>query len=242
MKKTRHNTLGFTLLEMLISAVVAAFIALVALAGLRGVTAVRSTVDRHSETADELRIAAGQIRSDLLNVQPIGKTIRFEGQVDEDGAASSSRLIFRTFSNVKVRKDEPESELYEVEYFVSQSGSDKALMRRICPITGVDTQTAEEKSDGGVLEVLADPITSFDIGYFDGSNWSKTWSADNERPPQLVLVNLAMSYSAAGGKTKLFTRQVAAGFNQGQFTAETNASEFNWEEVEGQWQQMAIEN
>jgi type II secretory pathway component PulJ len=242
MKRTRHNSFGFTLLEMLISAVIAMFIALVALAGLRGVTAVRSTVDRHSEAADELRIAAGQIRSDLLNVQPIGKTIRFEGQMDEDGAASCSRLIFRTFSGTKVRKDQPESELYEVEYFVSQSGSGKALMRRVCPITGVDALTSEEKSDGGILEVLADPITSFDIGYFDGSNWTKTWSADNERPPQLVLVNLALDGSVAGGKKKLFTRQVAAGFNQGQFTAETNASEFDWEQVAGQWQQVEIEN
>lgn len=242
MKKTRHNLFGFTLLEMLISTVIAAFIAMVALAGLRSVTAVRGTVDRHGEAADELRIAAGQIRSDLLNVQPIGKTIRFEGQVDQDGAVSGSRLIFRTFSGVRVRKSEPESELYEVEYFVSQSGSGKALMRRICPITGMDAETSEEKSDGGILEVLADPITSFDIGYFDGGNWSKTWSADNERPPQLVLVNLAMSYSTVGGKTNLFTRQVTAGFNQGQFTEETNASEFDWEQVEGQWQQMTIEN
>jgi type II secretion system protein J len=242
MKKMQHNLFGFTLLEMLISAVIAAFIALVALAGLRSVTAVRSTVDRHSEAADELRIAAGQIRSDLLNVQPIGNAIRFEGQVDQEGAAASSRLIFRTFSGIKARKDQPESELYEVEYFVSQSDSGKSLMRRVCPITGIDAQNSEEKSDGGILEVLADPITSFDIGYFDGSNWSKTWSADNEKPPQLVLVSLAMSSPAGGGKTKLFTRQVAAGFNQGQFTAETNASEFDWEQVAGQWQQIETAN
>jgi prepilin-type N-terminal cleavage/methylation domain-containing protein len=240
MKQIYYKTQGFTLLEMLISAVLAAFIALVALAGLRGVTAVRATVDRHSEISDELRIAAEQIRSDLVNVQPLGKIIRFEGQVNQDGAASSPRLIFRTFSSHKARKDLPESELYEVEYFVTQSDSGKALMRRVCPITGMDSTTTEEKTDGGILEVLAEPIAGFDIGYFDSGNWSTTWSADNQRPPQLVLINLAVDCTVAGGKKKLFTRQVAAGFNQGQFTAETNASDFNWQQVEDQW--MQVEN
>lgn len=242
MKQISNNTGGFTLLEMLISAALAAFIALVALSGLRGVTAVRAAVDRHSEAVDELRIAAEQIRSDLIDIQPIGRTIRFEGQMDQNGVSSTSRLIFRTFSRNKARRDQPESELYEVEYFVSQSGSGKALMRRVCPITGIDSQTSEEKSDGGILEVLAEPIAAFDIGYFDNGNWSGTWSADNQRPPQLVLVNLAVGCSTAGEKKRLFTRQVAAGFNQGQFTEETNASEFNWQQVEGQWQQVENED
>jgi hypothetical protein len=57
-----------------------------------------------------------------------------------------------------------------------------------------------------------------------------------------VLVNLAVDCSTAGEKKRLFTRQVAAGFNQGQFTEGTNASEFNWQQVEGQWQQVENEN
>jgi prepilin-type N-terminal cleavage/methylation domain-containing protein len=240
MKYIDRKIQGFTLLEMLISAVLAAFIALVAMAGLRSVTAVRSTVDRHSESSDELRIAAEQIRSDLVNVQPLGRIVRFEGQVSQDGAVSSPRLIFRTFSSHKARKDLPESELYEVEYFVVENNSVKSLMRRVCPITGIDSTTAEEKTDGGILEVLAEPIASFDIGYFDSGNWSSTWSADNQRPPQLVLVNLAVDCTVASGKKKLFTRQVTAGFNQSQFTEETNTSDFSWEQMEDQW--MQVEN
>jgi type II secretion system protein J len=242
MKKMQNNTSGFTLLEMLISATLAAFIAMVALAGLRSVTAVRSTVDRHGEAAEELRIAAEQVRCDLLNVQPLGSTLRFEGQIDQNGDSASPRLIFRMLSRNKARKDQPESELYEVEYFLSPGDSGKALMRRVCPITGIDVQTSEEKSDGGILEVVAEPISAFDIRYFDKGNWSSTWSADNQRPPQLVLINLAADSGVAGGKKKLFTRQVAAGFNQGQFTEETNLSDFDWQQVEGQWQQIETEN
>jgi prepilin-type N-terminal cleavage/methylation domain-containing protein len=242
MKQTGNKTQGFTLLEMLISAVLASFIALVALAGLRGVTAVRATVDRHSETSDELRIAAEQIRSDLVNVQPLGRVARFEGQVSQDGSVSSPRLIFRTFSPHKARKDMPESELYEVEYFVTESDSVKTLMRRVCPITGIDSTTTEEKTDGGILEVLAEPVAGFDVGYFDSGNWSNTWSADNQRPPQLVLINLAVDCTVADGKKKLFTRQVAAGFNQGQFTEEMNVSDFDWQQVEDQWIQLENES
>jgi prepilin-type N-terminal cleavage/methylation domain-containing protein len=232
---------GFTLLEMLISSVLAAFIALVAMAGLRSVTAVRSAVDRHSESSDELRIAAEQIRSDLINIGPLGRIIRFEGQVTQDGAASSPRLIFRTFSSHKARKDMPESELYEVEYFVVENDSVKTLMRRVCPITGLDSQTSDEKTDGGILETLADPIAGFDIGYFDSGNWSSTWSADNQRPPQLVLINLAVDCTVAGGKRKLFTRQVTAGFDMSQFTGQTNSSDFSWEQMEDQWTQVENE-
>jgi hypothetical protein len=128
-----------------------------------------------------------------------------------------------------------------VEYFVTQSDSGKALMRRVCPITGIDATTTEEKTDGGILDVLAEPIAGFDIGYFDSGNWSNTWSADNQRPPQLVLINLAVDCTVAGGKKKLFTRQVAAGFSQGQFTEETNASDFDWQQVEEQWVQVENE-
>jgi prepilin-type N-terminal cleavage/methylation domain-containing protein len=241
MKQSGKNRQGFTLLEMLISAVLAAFIALVAMAGLRSVTAVRATVDRHSESSDELRIAAEQIRSDLDNVVPLGKIIRFEGQVTQDGSAGSPRLIFRTLGPRKARKDKPESELYEVEYFVAVNNSVKTLMRRVCPITGIDSTTTEEKTDGGVLEALAEPIASFDVGYFDSGNWASTWSADNQRPPQLVLINLAVDCTVAGGKTKLFTRQIAAGFNQSQFNEEAKTSDFSWEQMEDQWTQSENE-
>jgi prepilin-type N-terminal cleavage/methylation domain-containing protein len=241
MKQAGNKSHGFTLLEMLISAVLAAFIALVAMAGLRGVTAVRATVDRHSESSDELRIAAEQIRTDLANVMPLGRIVRFEGQVSQDGSATSPRLILRTFSSHKARKDMPESELYEVEYFVVENNSVKTLMRRVCPITGIDSTTSEEKTDGGILETLAEPIVSFDVGYFDSGNWSSTWSADNQRPPQLVLINLAVDCTVAGGKKKLFTRQVTAGFDQSQFTEETNTSDFSWEQMEDQWTQVENE-
>lgn len=86
------------------------------------------------------------------------------------------------------------------------------------------------------MEVLAEPIASFDVGYFDSGSWLTQWSAENQRPPQLVLVNLA-TVDSQSSKPRLYARQVSAGFNQGTFTEETNASEFDWQTVEGQWQQ-----
>jgi type II secretory pathway component PulJ len=241
MKQNRTYRLAFTLLEMMVASSLGAFIAIVALSGLRSVTAARGAIDKHSEAVDELRIAAEQIRADLVNVQPFGRTMRFEGLIEQDAAEPTPRLIFRTFSRKKVRPDQPESELYEVEYFVSKTENGKALMRRACPMLGVNSQVSEEKTDGGVIEIIAEPILGVDISYFDGGNWSNQWSAENMRPPQLVLVNLAVGQTLATGAKKLYTRQVAAGFNQGQFTEETSAADFNWQQVEGQWQQTETE-
>jgi type II secretory pathway component PulJ len=237
MKQMRTNRWAFTLLEMIIASSLGAFIAIVALSGLRGVTAARGAIDTHSEAVDELRIAAEQIRADLVNIQPVGRTMRFEGLIEQDGTVPSPRLIFRSFSRKKVRPDQPESELYEVEYFVSKTENGKALMRRVCPMLGVNSQVSEEKTDGGVIETVAEPIVGIDISYFDRGNWSSQWSAENLRPPQLVLVNIAVGQTSATGAGRLYTRQIAAGFNQGQFTEETNAADFNWQQVEGQWQQ-----
>lgn len=236
MKQNRTNRLAFTLLEMIVASSLAAFIAIVALSGLRSVTAARGAIDRHSEAVDELRIAAEQIRSDLVNIRPVGRTMRFEGLIEQNDTEPTPRLIFRTFSHKKVRLDQPESELYEVEYFVAKTANGKALMRRVCPMLGVNSQVSEEKTDGGVIETVAEPIVGIDISYFDGGNWSNQWSAGNMRPPQLVLVNIAVGQTLATGAKKLYTRQVAAGFNQGQFTEETNAADFDWQQVEGQWQ------
>lgn len=238
MKRNRNNLQGFTLLEMIISSVLGAFIAIVALSGLRSVTAARGAIDKHSEAVDELRIAAEQIRADLVNVQPVGRAIRFEGLLEQSGSVSSPRLIFRTFSRKKARMDQPESELYEIEYFVTDDKKGKSLMRRVCPIVGINSWVAQEKTDGGILEVVAEPIVGLDIMYFDNGNWSSQWSAENMRPPQLVLVQIAVGQTLETGSKKLYTRQIAMGFNQGQFTEETNAADFNWQQVEGQWQQV----
>ncbi len=231
MKTTGPCRKAFTLLEMLISATLGAFIALVALSGLRSVTAARSAIDKHSETVDELRIAAEQLRTDLSNVRPFGNAIRFEGLIDQTGAVPTPRIIFRTFSRSKARLDQPESELYEVEYFITEDQQARTLMRRVCPIVGLDSQTATEVTDGGILEVVAGSIVAFDVRYFDSGNWTDQWSSENMRPPQLVLVNLAVG-QAGTVKQKIYSRQVAVGFKQGEFTDEVDAANFEWDQAE----------
>jgi len=157
--------------------------------------------------------------------------IRFEGLIDQTGAVPTPRIIIRTFSRSKARLDQPESELYEVEYFITEDQQARTLMRRVCPIVGLDSQTATEATDGGILEVVAGSIVAFDVRYFDSGNWTDQWSSENMRPPQLVLVNLAVG-QAGTVKQKIYSRQVAVGFKQGEFTDEVDAANFEWDQAE----------
>ena len=62
------------------------------------------------------------------------------------------------------------------------------LARRYCPIVGIESL---EESTGGILTVIAEDITEFDVQYFDGSSWYDEWPETEGELPQLIRVTIA---------------------------------------------------
>ena len=179
---------GFTLVEVLVASTIGVFIAMVAVGALRAIIASAEMVDRNINAAAEVRFAANMIARDLQNFyhnDDIENT-KFIGTVEalEDNNYTSY-LIFYTLGRTKARIDQPEGDLYEVEYYLMQEGETSSLMRRLWP------NPSKELEPGGILTVIAEDIALFEVQYFDGEEWSEEWPEEMQALPELVSISIS---------------------------------------------------
>jgi type II secretion system protein J len=180
---------GFTLLEVILAATLTAFVALVAIAGLRSVSMTRTTISQASDAADSLRYAAEILERDLASVVR-GQGVIFEGIAADSAIGMPPSLRMRLYQTEPARPQSPESDLYEVEYSLLQSEDKMLFVRRVCPLVGVEVD--REETSGGILTVLSESIIDFQAQYYDNGQWLDNWLTETELP-QLVLVTLAAS-------------------------------------------------
>jgi len=183
---------GFTLVEVLVASTIGVFIAMVAVGALRAIIASAEMVDRNINAAAEVRFAANMIARDLQNLyndDDIENT-KFIGTVEPlEQDNYTSYLIFYTIGRTKARIDQPEGDLYEVEYYLMQEGETMVLMRRLWP------NPSKELEPGGILTIIAEDIAAFEVQYFDGEEWSDEWPEEMQALPDLVAVSIAAKQS-----------------------------------------------
>jgi len=176
------------LVEVLVASTIAVFIALVAAGAIRTLSASNETVDQYINAAAEVRFAANLVARDLQNFyrdDTIDNT-RLIGTVESlDSDVSTSYLVFYTTGRTKARADQPEGDIYEVEYFLTQEEESTMLMRRLWPNPSKDLEP------GGVLTVIAEDIALFEVQYFDGEQWNYEWPEEMQSLPELISVTIA---------------------------------------------------
>lgn len=181
---------GFTLVEVLVASTIGVFIAMVAVGALRAIIASSEMVDDNINAAAEVRFAANMIERDLQNFyndDEIDNT-KFIGTFESLGDDNyTSYLVFYTIGRTKARFDEPESDLYEVEYYLVQDGEKSSLMRRLWPNPSKEYEELEPR---GILTVIAEDIAVFEVQYFDGEQWSEEWPEEMQSLPALVSISI----------------------------------------------------
>jgi len=179
---------GFTLVEVLVASTIGVFIAMVSVGALRAIMASAEMVDSNINAAAEVRFAANMISRDLQNLYNDGniENTKFIGTVEPlEQDNYTSYLIFYTTGRTKARIDQPEGDLYEVEYYLMQEGETSSLMRRLWP------NPHEELEPGGILTIIAEDIAAFEVQYFDGEEWSQEWPEEMQALPDLVSISIA---------------------------------------------------
>lgn len=178
---------AFTLIEILVASIIGTFVAVIAVGALRAAAVSAQMVDENIETASEIRFAAGKIALDLVNLYRDKdiKNIKFTGTIEEVSGDFVNRLVFYTVSRTKARANQPESDVYEVEYFLVKEEEKSFLMRRVWP------NPDREAEPGGILTVLAENIDIFEVRYFDGKQWQDEWDLERKTIPAMVEVTLA---------------------------------------------------
>lgn len=202
---------GFTLVEVLAASVITAFIAMVAVSGLVSVTAARGQVDEVTIVNDELRFVADALRRDLSGFYRNKKAMLFEGTMQETDSGIFPKLRFRTVCTGKARLDQPEGDLYEMEYFLAADDEGQLwIARRQCPIVG-NEETPEETA-GGIVTRLAEQLSFFQLRYFDGEQWLQDWPMELKKVPMLVEISLGATVKEKNDKETTYSKQFFVNF------------------------------
>ncbi len=176
------------MVEVLVASTIAIFIALVAAGAIRTLSASNETVDQYINAAAEVRFAANLVARDLQNFYRADniEDTRLIGTVEPlANDVSTSYLVFYTVGRTKARADQPEGDIYEVEYFLAQDQDSTVLMRRLWPNPNKDVEP------GGILTMIAENIALFEVQYFDGEQWNYEWPEEMQALPQLITVTIA---------------------------------------------------
>ena len=179
---------GFTLVEVLVASTIGAFLIIVAVGTLRAISTSAEMVTSNVDSASEVRFAARLISRDLANLyrDPNFTNMKFVGTVDESQQSTASSLAFYAVGGVKARPNQPEGDVYEVEYYLVKDQDQSVLYRRLWPYPDPNNET----EPAGVLTAIGEDIDVFEVRYFDGSEWSNEWPKEMQTVPQLVEVNI----------------------------------------------------
>ncbi len=202
MGQRSRRTCGFTLAEVLVASTISGFVAVIAVGALNAIAGSAKTVNRITETTSEIRFAARMITRDLANlyrdVNPQNMKLVGAGEVTANG--EPPHLTFYMSGRAKARANQPEGDVYEVEYFLGKRQRDTGpgagpaadpleesmvLFRRLWP------NPDKDRPPGGVLTPIAENIGAFFVRFYDGKQWVEEWTEQMQSLPEYLEITLA---------------------------------------------------
>ena len=162
-------TAGFTLIEMVISAALAAMILLSSYMCLSSALASKKLIEPRIEVVQNARVAMAIISADLRSACPMAREFEFLGMHRVIGDITADNLDFGTHNYSPKRSGE--GDFCQVSIFLDKDpeSGEFVLFRRRNPVIGLDPLT------GGSREEIARGLRGVRFEYYDGFDWYDTW-------------------------------------------------------------------
>jgi len=173
-----HDCLGFTLIEVLISAALMALILVCAYACLSACLSSQKMIEPRADVLQNARVAMTLMSADLRNACPLSSDYALLGMQRMLGDAEADNLDFATHNYTPRRPQE--SDYCEVSYFV-----DKDQSGQMCLYRRRNPTLAPDPLSGGSREEIAEGVIGVRFEYFDGTDWYDKWG-NAENPEQNV--------------------------------------------------------
>jgi general secretion pathway protein J len=185
-RQTRTTSKGFTLVEVLVASTIGAFVSLTAVGAFMAFTESADYVEDKTDQAAELRLVANLLGADLANLyrDKSFRRMKLVGGMDSSDTQHPCDLTFYTVSRANARTGQPEGDVYEVEYYIAQTEDKSLFMRRRWP------NPHEEAEPGGLLTVLSEAVTQFQVRFYDGEQWLEQWDQTQRTLPLLLEITL----------------------------------------------------
>lgn len=185
----RRRTGGFTLIEMTISAAIAAIVLVASYLCLSAGLASQKIVEPRIEVLQSARVAMALMSADLRSACPLSKDFDFVGEHRMLGEMAADNLDFATHFHTPARPRE--GDYCQVSYFADKSrkAGTFSLWRRRNPTI------APNPLSGGSREEIARGLLGLKLEYYDGQDWYESWGDANPEKRQknsaVVAPNLA---------------------------------------------------
>ncbi|HKY35997.1 MAG TPA: type II secretion system protein GspJ [Polyangiaceae bacterium] len=218
----RRGLMGFTLIEVLISIGILAFITMLLYGSFAALKRSKDGLARVQDRQREARMAMARITRELQSAYlsahaPLNQAMLVQKtQFKAERGTPADRLDFTAFANRRLDRNAHVSDQCELSYYgdTNPDGSGQTdLVRRI------DTDLDLEPDKGGKVEVLATDIDLFNLEYMDplSGQWQETWDTTQstgqpDRLPLQVRVILVLnggsrsSEDSDRGKIRLVTK------------------------------------
>ncbi len=191
---------GFTLAEVLLASTLTVMITAVAVTALKTTTDASQMIEKTTQATSGVRFAARMLAQDLANFyrDADAQNMLLIGNAQGSDAGETPSLKFYTVGRLKARPDQPEGDVYEVEYLLGESKAtegqldedaesmQKTLYRRWWP------NPDKKRQPGGMLSILARNVNVFQLRFYDGKQWVNQWTEDMKELPQVLEVTLAV--------------------------------------------------
>src|SRR6266699_7353972 len=164
-----RNTSGFTLLELIISAVLMTMILVSAYFCLNSAFSSQKIIEPRVEVIQNARVAMAIMSADLRGACPLSTNSQFLGMHRMLGDSDADNLDFATHNYTPRRPHE--GDFCEVSFYVDKNpvSGTYTLWRRRNPTLALDPLS------GGSREEIARGLLGLKFEYYDGFDWYDTW-------------------------------------------------------------------
>lgn len=199
---------GFTLVELLVAAIVGALVATATVASVSRLLQVRRISGDRQAAFARADAAASQIAIDVQSAARDATLQYTKVRITPGGSGENhaDELLLLTTSLRPARgiEREPEGQEFEVQFRLvpGQAGAPGRILRRVDP--GLD----EYLDAGGVVGVVAQGAASLAFEAYDGSEWQTQWDSDSDGMPHALRV--VVVGASDDGRTTATVRRVIA--------------------------------
>ncbi|MFT3775371.1 MAG: type II secretion system protein GspJ [Minicystis sp.] len=216
--KRRAAQRGLTLLEVLVAVGILAMVGTLVYGALDGMQKSRVGLERIDDRYHQGRQALARISREMQSAflslhtpMQLANAVRTTVFIGTD-SGTSDRVDFTSFSHKRLQRNQHESDQNELSYFMGRDPdkNDKYdLLRR------EQREVDLDPTHGGVVNVLCEDVTAFDVEYLEPSTdtWQSSWDstqAGNQQQfnhlPLQVKVRLTLRGGEGERPIKLMTK------------------------------------
>lgn len=214
--RSRRRAAGLTLIEVLISIAILALIGTLIYGAMDGMSKTRKGIGQMSDRYHQGRQALARMGREMqsaflsrhmpLDQNALARRTIFVGE----DSSPADRVDFTAFAHKRLMSDAHESDQAEIGYFAARDPEQSGkldLVRR--EAKNIDLEPAK----GGVVNVLAEDIDSFNVQYYEQltGEWVDTWDSSQpagqiDRLPTMVWITLVLKGGAGGQLIKFETK------------------------------------